>query len=35
MQRIAALEPATVWLGHYGPMTDGAAELLEAAAARA
>jgi glyoxylase-like metal-dependent hydrolase (beta-lactamase superfamily II) len=33
MRRIAALDPATLWLGHYGPITTDAAEVLEAAAA--
>jgi hydroxyacylglutathione hydrolase len=32
MRRIAALEPATLWLGHYGPLTGDVACQLEAAA---
>ena len=32
VRRIAALEPATLWLGHYGPITGDVAEQLEGAA---
>jgi hydroxyacylglutathione hydrolase len=32
MRRIAALEPASVWLGHYGPITDDVRGELERAA---
>jgi hydroxyacylglutathione hydrolase len=32
MRRIAALDPATLWLGHYGPITGDVADQLEAAA---
>jgi hydroxyacylglutathione hydrolase len=32
IRRIAALEPASVWLGHYGPVTTDVAAQLETAA---
>jgi glyoxylase-like metal-dependent hydrolase (beta-lactamase superfamily II) len=32
MRKIAALDPATVWLGHYGPVTGDVAEQLNHAA---
>jgi hydroxyacylglutathione hydrolase len=34
LRRIAALDPATVWLGHYGPITSDARGQLEHAARR-
>jgi glyoxylase-like metal-dependent hydrolase (beta-lactamase superfamily II) len=33
VRRIAALEPATVWPGHYGPLTEDIGDQLERAAA--
>jgi glyoxylase-like metal-dependent hydrolase (beta-lactamase superfamily II) len=33
LRRIAALDPATVWLGHYGPITGDVRSQLERAAA--
>jgi hydroxyacylglutathione hydrolase len=33
LRRIAELDPATLWLGHYGPITGDVAEELETAAA--
>jgi hypothetical protein len=33
VRKIAALDPASVWLGHYGPLTGDVKAQLDAAAA--
>jgi hypothetical protein len=32
MRKVAALDPASVWVGHYGPITENIREQLERAA---